>query len=151
MVSSSSSGSAGGGTDPLRPLAGFGHAGAERGDEVRTVSSLPAFEAALQAARAEGKPVLVEFAADWCTACRTNERTVLADAGIRERLRAVSVIRADVTRDDPDSRALMRRFEVIGPPTLILMRPDGEEVREARIEGELSVEDLTRRLALVGA
>ena len=61
------------------------------------------------------------------------------------------MIRADVTRDDPDSRALMRRFEVIGPPTLILMRPDGEEVREARIEGELSVEDLTRRLALVGA
>lgn len=144
-------GVAGGGTDPLRPLAGFGHAGAERGDGARTVSSVPAFEAALQAARGEGKPVLVEFAADWCTACRTNERTVLADAGIRERLRAVSVIRADVTRDDPDSRALMRRFEVVGPPTLILMRPDGEEVREARTEGELSVEDLTRRLALVGA
>ncbi|UYW28285.1 protein-disulfide reductase DsbD [Methylorubrum extorquens] len=144
-------GVAGGGTGPLRPLAGFGHTGAERGDEVRTVSSVPAFEAALQAARGEGKPVLVEFAADWCTACRTNERTVLADAGIRERLRAVSVIRADVTRDDPDSRALMRRFKVIGPPTLILMRPSGEEVRESRIEGELSVEDLTRRLALVGA
>ena len=144
-------GAAGGGGDPLRPLAGFGQASAGRVAEVRTVASIPAFEASLQTARAEGKPILIEFAADWCSVCRTNERTVLADAGIQERLKAVSVIRADVTRDDPDTRALMQRFEVVGPPTLILMRPDGTEVRDARAEGELTVADLTRRLALVGA
>ena len=45
----------------------------------------------------------------------------------------------------------MRRFEVVGPPTLILMRPDGTQVRDARAEGELTVEALARRLALVGA
>lgn len=144
-------GAAAGGTDALRPLAGFGQAQAVHAADTRTVASLPAFETALQAARAAGKPVLVEFAADWCTVCKTNERTVLADAGIRERLKAVSVIRADVTRDDADTRALMQRFGVVGPPTLILMRSDGDEVREARTEGELTVEDLTRRLALVGA
>ncbi len=144
-------GAATGGDDPLRPLAGLGWSQADHVAGSRTVSTLSAFEAALLAARAEGKPVLVEFAADWCTVCRTNERTVLANFGIRERLKAVSVIRADVTRDDADTRALMRRFEVVGPPTLILMRPDGGEIGEARTEGELTVEDLARRLALVGA
>ncbi|ACS43806.1 protein-disulfide reductase DsbD [Methylorubrum extorquens] len=144
-------GAASGGTDPFRPFDGFGQSKTQSVDEARTVSSVPAFEAALQTALSEGKPVLVEFAADWCTACKTNERTVLADAGIRDRLKRLTVIRADVTRDDSDTRALMRRFDVVGPPTLILMRPDGGEVREARTEGELTVEDLTRRLALVGA
>lgn len=144
-------GASAGGTDPFRPLVGFGQTQPMRTTATRVVSSVPAFEVALQAARAEGKPVLVEFAADWCTVCRTNERTVLTDPAIRERLRAVFVIRADVTRDDADTRALMRRFEVVGPPTLILMRPGGIEVQEARTEGELTVNDLTRRLALVGA
>lgn len=144
-------GAATGADDPLRPLAGLAPSHPGHIAEARTVSTLPAFEAALLAARAEGKPVLVEVAADWCTVCKTNERTVLADSGIRARLKGVSVIRADVTRDDADTRALMRRFEVVGPPTLILMRPDGGEVREARTEGELTVEDLKRRLTLVGA
>ncbi|MGH1571094.1 protein-disulfide reductase DsbD [Methylobacterium sp. P31] len=143
-------GAAAGGTDPLRPLRGFGQEQMRHIAGTRVVSSVPAFEAALRDAGAEGKPVLVEFAADWCTVCRTNEHTVLADAGIREKLKGVSVIRADVTRDDANTRALMRRFQVVGPPTLILMHPDGAEVREARTEGELTVEDLTRRLALVG-
>ncbi|AWN35209.1 protein-disulfide reductase DsbD [Methylobacterium radiodurans] len=144
-------GAASGGTEALRPLAGLVRAQAVRVEDGRTVSSVPAFEVALAVARTEGKPVLVEFAADWCSVCRTNERTVLADAGIRARLKAVTVIRADVTRDDDATRALMRRFAVVGPPTLILMRPGGGEVREARTEGELTVDDLKRRLALVGA
>jgi thiol:disulfide interchange protein DsbD len=138
-------GAAAGGTDPLRPFAGFGSPQVDRSIAARTMSSVPAFETALQAARAAGKPVLVEYAADGCTVCRTIERTVLVDAGIRETLKAVSIIRADVTRDDAGTRALMRRFEVVGPPTLILMRPDGRRADPPRPQG---LADPRRRLRL---
>lgn len=144
-------GAAAGGSDPLRPLAGLRTQPATVPLASRTATTPDGLEAALREARAAGKPVLVEFAADWCSVCKTNERAVLADAGIRERLRSVTVIRADVTRDDQDTRALMRRFDVVGPPTLILFRADGTEVRDARTEGELSVEELKRYLTLAGA
>ena len=142
-------GAASGGNDPLRPLAFLGHA-QPPAPEARTVGSLPAFEEALRAARVEAKPILVEFVAGWCTVCKDNDRTVLSDPAIRKRLRSVSVIRADVTHDDGDSRALMRRFEVVGPPTLILLGADGAEIPGARTEGALTVEGLERRLALAG-
>jgi thiol:disulfide interchange protein DsbD len=149
-------GAAYGASDPLRPLSTLGQeqatGQARAAPHIRTVASVPAFEAALQTARSEAKPVLLEFAADWCTVCKDNERTVFSDPAIQERLQSVSVIRMDVTRDDADSRALMHRFKVVGPPTLILLRPDdGTEVRDARTEGALAVDDLKRCLALAGA
>jgi thiol:disulfide interchange protein DsbD len=144
-------GAAVGGSDPLRPLSGVFRPETAMAAPDRTATTPADLEDALREARAQGKPALVEFAADWCTACKTNERTTLADAGIRTRLRRVAVIRADVTRDDEGTRALMRRFDVVGPPTLILFRADGTEVDGARAEGELSVDDLTRRLARAGA
>ena len=144
-------GAAIGGSDPFRVLAGALSTEAVAGLASQTAKTASDLDSMLQDARNEGKPVLVEFAADWCTVCKTNEQTVLADAGIREMLKFVSVVRVDVTRSDADTRALMQRFDVVGPPTLILFRADGAEVREARTEGELSVDDLKRRLALIGA
>ncbi|MEH3116260.1 MAG: protein-disulfide reductase DsbD [Methylorubrum populi] len=143
-------GAATGGSDPLRPLSGL-VPGAAAPLAHRTATTPGGLDAALREARERGAPVLVEFAADWCSVCKTNERTVLADPEIRERLKAVSVIRADVTHDAAGTRALMQRYEVVGPPTLIFLRADGSEVRDARTEGELAVGELKRRLALIGA
>lgn len=144
-------GAATGASDPLRPLSGLVPGGAAAPLSQRTATTPGGLDAALREARERGAPVLVEFAADWCSVCKTNERVVLADPEIRERLKAVSVIRADVTHDDAGTRALMQRYDVVGPPTLILIRADGSEVRDARTEGELALGELKRRLARIGA
>lgn len=144
-------GAAAGGSDPLRPLSNLHQPATSKHLASRTATTPDDLEIALRDAGAKEKPVLLEFAADWCTVCKTNERVALEDAEILQRLTSVSIMRADVTRDDAGTRALMRRLEVIGPPTLILFRADETEVRNARTEGEISAEGLKRRLVLVGS
>jgi len=137
-------GAAGGASDPLRPLAFL--ANPPRGTdtalhEVR-VSSPAAFESALAASR-DARPTLVSFTADWCTVCKSNE-AVMAEPAAAARLGGLDRIAVDVTRYGDGARALMGRYEVIGPPTLFLLDPDGREVPGSRRVGALTLTDIDR-------
>lgn len=147
-------GAAGGSDDPLRPLAFLANNSTERAVaqvSAKSITTSAAFEGAMRDARAAGRPILVEFSAEWCTACKSVEREVLADPAIRRRLGNVSVIRADVTEATDETAALMRRFDVVGPPTLLFLRPtDGMEIAAARSVGETTVEEFGRKLDAAG-
>jgi thioredoxin:protein disulfide reductase len=75
------------------------------------------------------------------------ERTVLADENVRQRLNGVRLIRADVTRYDEQSRSIMQRFAVIGPPTLIFLNTMGTEVEGTRTVGATVAVDFLARIA----
>jgi thiol:disulfide interchange protein DsbD len=138
--------------EPLRPLAWAGivpsvntwHQGE---DGFQIVTNEADLDAAIEAGRAEGRPILVDFSADWCTECRLMERTVLADGNVRRRLNGVRLIRADVTRYDAQSRSIMKRFAVVGPPTLIFLNPMGTEVEGARTVGATVADDFLAKIA----
>lgn len=140
-------GFAGGATDPMRPLAFLAGAGAApvAASPALVVHSEAAFDQAVSAAEADGRPILVAFTADWCTVCKSNDR-VLAEPGLATPLSNVALIKADVTRDGEDSRRLMRRFGVVGPPTMFLLGPAGAEIAGSRLIGAVSLADLTQRL-----
>lgn len=144
-------GAAGGGEDPLRPLAFVSRAGSSmpRPAETRIVS-LAGLDAAVEEQSGEGKPVLVSFTADWCTICKANEK-LMGLPQIRSRLANVPIIRADVTKQGEDERALMSRFSVIGPPVLFLIDDEGREVPGSRLTGPVTIEDIARRLDTAGA
>jgi thiol:disulfide interchange protein DsbD len=145
-------GATGGWYEPLRPLAWTGivpsantwHQGE---DGFQIVTNEADLDAAIDAGRAEGRRILVDFSADWCTECRLIERTVLADENVRQRLGGVRLIRADVTRYDAQSRDIMQRFAVVGPPTLIFLNPTGTEVEGSRTVGATAVDDFLARIA----
>lgn len=119
---------------------------------VHTVSTAPAFEAALAGARAAGRPVVVDFTADWCTTCKDFERSVLTDAGIRARLADVTLVRADMTDYDAAAQALMKRYQVVGPPTLFLVDPaTATEIDGSRQVGPVSIDSFARLLTRAGA
>ncbi|PMR68659.1 protein-disulfide reductase DsbD [Halomonas heilongjiangensis] len=131
-------GAARGAHDPLRPLAPRLTQPGPAGEtvEVTTVRSLDTLEAALQAASDEGRPAFVHFTADWCISCKQLERQVYPDPRVAEPLATFARINVDVTATDDTSRELLDRFGLFGPPSLLFF-DDAEEIRAARIQGEV--------------
>ena len=129
-------GAASGGTDPLQPLghlaAGLRGESAARMPRFVPVRSVAELDAALQAA---GRPVMLDFYADWCVSCKEMERDTFADTAVQEKLAHALLLKADVTANTREDRALLKRFGLFGPPGTIFFDPRGQEVAQARVIG----------------
>ena len=126
-------GAALGGTNPLSPIPAW--AGTQQPlpfSPVRTVADLD--HQVAQASRA-GRPVMVDFYADWCTSCKEMEATTFLDPAVRQTLAGTVLLRADVTANDADDRALLQRFGIYGPPTIAFYGRDGRERSRYRVVG----------------
>ncbi|WP_442964489.1 protein-disulfide reductase DsbD [Pseudomonas sp. MMS21 TM103] len=135
-------GAAGGAQDPIRPLEVFtggvvSAAAVEAAHGFVGFSEPAVLDRELAAAKAAGQWVLVDYYADWCVSCKIMEEEVFGDAQVQASLKDVRVQRPDVTKTNPASRALLNRYQVMGPPTLLLIGPDGVERRSQRITGEV--------------
>jgi thioredoxin:protein disulfide reductase len=126
-------GAALGGTNPLAPIPAWaGTRPSLTFAPVRTVADLDSQVA--QAAR-EGRPVMVDFYADWCTSCKEMEATTFLDPVVQQALAGTVLLRADVTSNDVDDRALLQRFGIYGPPTIAFYGRDGQERSRYRVVG----------------
>jgi thiol:disulfide interchange protein DsbD len=114
------------------------------------VTTMKALERRLADAKAAGKPVLLDYYADWCTDCIRMEKATFADSGVRAELKRFVTLQADVTNaDDPEVKALKNRFGVYGPPATLFFSASGEEHREMRAYGFIERDDflsLLRRI-----
>nr|WP_246563683.1 thioredoxin family protein [Bradyrhizobium liaoningense] len=117
---------------------------------VRTIRSVAALDHELAAARSDGKPVMLDFSADWCVECRLMD-AVLRKPEVRARLQDFRLVRADVTAVDDASRALMKRFEIVGPPTILLFGAPGEALPTTKIVGAVAADALLAKLSTVAA
>ena len=123
-----------GSRDVLQPLTGvMGNAGSDapavRFERVRNVSEL---EAKIAGA---GKPVMLDFYADWCVSCKEMEKFTFADAQIRARMGEMLVLQADVTANTPEDKALLARFRLFGPPGIVFFDRQGGEIPGLRVIG----------------
>lgn len=142
-------GAAAGAADPARPLGMFVAASAASpmsAAHFETLQDPAMLQTRLADAAARGQPAVVEFSADWCTSCKTIEREVFGDPRVARALEGAMLLRADVTRGDAAQRAFMRQHQVMGPPTLMLFDPAGEERRAERLVGEFGPDALLQRL-----
>ena len=144
-------GAASGGTDPLKPLARFSSRselapGAEALNftAVRSVAEL---DAAIASA---GKPVMLDFYADWCVSCKEFERFTFTDPAVQRRLGAAVLLRADVTANSAQDRELLRRFRLFGPPGMIFFDASGREIGAARTVGSQNTSKFLETLGTAG-
>ena len=127
-------GAAGGATDALNPLA-QPTAGRSLSLAFDAVKGQADLEEALDRARSQGRPVVLDLYADWCVECKELERDTFTDDGVQDRLSRLVRLRADVTANDETDRRLLKSLGVFGPPALIFYGPDGVERRPERVVG----------------
>ena len=97
--------------------------------------------------KASGKPVMLDFYADWCVSCKEMERYTFTDARVQQRLADWTLLQADVTANSDDDKALLARFKLFGPPGTIFFNSQGEEVRAVRVIGFQDAEKFLATLA----
>ena len=132
-------GLAAGSRDPLQPLKGVVAANAAAGGGAEApalpfvrVKSVADLEARVKAA---GKPVMLDFYADWCVSCKEMERFTFADPKVRAKLAGFTLLQADVTANSEDDKALLQRFKLFGPPGIIFFDAAGQEIAGLRVVG----------------
>jgi thiol:disulfide interchange protein DsbD len=138
---------------PLTHLRGTSLATAAVGSGPNYVAakSIEDVTARLTEAGARGEWTLVDFYADWCVSCHVIERNVFGDPAVAQRLARMQIVRPDVTRNDAQDQALLKHWGVMGPPTLMLVGPQGKERRDLRVVGEINAREFLARLDAAGA
>jgi len=143
-------GVAAGSNDPLQPLSTLrannaGAAGALATKEpalaFETIKSVEDLNKRVAAATAAGRPVMLDFYADWCTSCKEMERYTFSDRTVQAALSNAVLLHADVTKNDPVDQELLQHFGIFGPPTIAFYGPEGEERRNFRVVGYMKAAD----------
>ncbi len=145
-------GAAAGGKDTIQPLRGLAPAAGGAGamaahPEFKPIKTVADLDQAVAEAEAQGKPVMLDFYADWCVSCKEMERYTFPDPAVQQAMQRYMLLQADVTANDAEDKALMQeRFGIPGPPAMLFFDSSGEEQRGWRLVGFVPADEFAAHL-----
>jgi thiol:disulfide interchange protein DsbD len=139
-----------GARDPLRPLGALtaGASSASTPTPWVHVASVGELDDRL---RAPGRPVMLDFYADWCVSCKEMEAFTFSDPRVRARLDQMLLLQADVTANNEQHKLLLKRFSLFGPPGIVFFDAQGREIKGLRVIGYQDADRFLKVLAQAAA
>jgi thiol:disulfide interchange protein DsbD len=137
-----------GGSNPLQPLANWSAtASTVKTLAKETVTNEDELKQAIFAAH--GKPIILDFYADWCASCLVMEATTFKDPELLAALDNFVTIKVDITANDADSKALLESNHVVAPPSFLFLDKEGKLLDQYTLVGEVSAKEFLQQLQRV--
>lgn len=146
-----------GGNNPLNPIPqGTLFAGSTNNASIsylpfQSIDSVAELEEALLDASNTGTPVMVDFTADWCVACKEYERYTFPDTTVIAALDPFMLLQIDVTDNNDDDQALLEYFSSFGPPTIAFFDRQGQELEAYKLVGFVGAEEFSSHVLQVSS
>ncbi len=136
-----------GGGDMLAPLSGYGASAQSEQVHIKfeKIKSNADLDRILAKSKKMNQIVMLDFYADWCISCKELERFVFSNTKVVDAMKNAIALKADVTANDETDKALMARFNIIGPPAILFFN-NGVEKRGQRIVGEINAQGYLEHL-----
>ena len=134
---------------PLQPLGGLlakTNSSQEQHSSLnfKRVKNLTELDAELKAA--QGKPVMLDFYADWCVSCKEMDQFTFSDQRVQTALKDTVLLQADVTANSEDDKALLQRFNLFGPPGILFFDDKAQEETHLKVVGYKNADDFLQTL-----
>jgi thiol:disulfide interchange protein DsbD len=112
----------------------------------KVIGSIEALQPFFEEAKRTGKPLLLDFYADWCISCKEMEIKTFQNAAVAKKMQDFILVQADVTRNTAEHQALLKQYGLFGPPGILLFNPAGEEQTNQRVVGFMPPDRFLLRL-----
>lgn len=138
--------------DPLKPLNEshrvFNHELSTNKNDIlfKPIETNADLDKALLESTQQSRITLLDFYADWCIACNSMDKHVFKDPTVQKKLSELHLIRADVTHNNQNDKALQKRFQIAGPPVILFFDTHGQELINFRLVGEIEKNDFLKHL-----
>jgi len=139
-----------GNSNPLQPLKGLSLGAASSSEQApihfKRVASLTELNQEIKRANANGQWVMLDFYADWCISCKEMEAYTLSNPEVKQALSRFVLLQADVTKNNKADKALLKAFNLVGPPAILFFNLGQQEQRDLRVIGYQDAETFLKYL-----